>query len=318
MNEFAWIARYFKPLSSGEAGSLGLADDVATLTPPAGHSLVITTDSIHEGVHFLPDTNPALVARKALRVNLSDLAAKGVKPHAYTLALSLSNNCGESWIASFSQGLAQDQALFGCHLVGGDTTHTLGPLSITITLFGFAKHSDMLLRSGAHVDDIIYVSGSIGDAALGLQLLQNPPTILPSYAALAIERYHLPQPRTALGQSLVGIASSSMDISDGLVQDLEHLSRASGVGADIHLSHIPMLGGDALTEQERVERATAGDDYELLFTASKAQADQIGSVAAAQGITITAIGQITPQSEVRVLNRDGREIHLTRKGYQHL
>jgi len=320
MHEFDWIARYFAPLSRGETGGLGLTDDVALLTPPVGHCTVLTTDTLHEGVHFLAQTAPALIAKKALRVNLSDLAAKGVKPHAYLLALSLGHDCNEPWIAQFAAGLAEDQHAFGCHLIGGDTTRSLGPLSITITMIGFAVPDQMLLRSGAKVGDTLYVSGTIGDAALGLQLLQQPsvkPMVTPQESNHLISRYHLPQPRVALGQALVGIATASMDISDGLVQDLEHLCRCSGVGAELQIDGIPTFGNTP-SDHEKAVLATSGDDYELLFTAPATHAARLQTLARTLNLAITAIGHITPQEGVRVYDGQQKLITLEKKGYQHL
>lgn len=320
MQEFNWIKQYFAPLSRGEAGGLGLTDDVALITPPAGQQLVITTDTLHEGVHFLANTDPAMIARKALRVNLSDLAAKGVAPHAYLLALSLGAACDEHWIRQFTTGLAEDQALFGCHLIGGDTTRSLGPLSITITMMGFSPPNQLLLRSGATAGDVIYVSGTIGDAAIGLHQLQHTP--LPTSLdriglEYAISRYHLPQPRVALGQALVGIATASMDVSDGLIQDLEHVCTYSGVGAEVHLSRILTLCTSP-TDALRTTLVTAGDDYELLFTAPPAQASALASLSLHTGVAITPIGTITATAGVNLYDSNGDKLLLEKKGYQHV
>ena len=212
MDEFSLIAKYFRPLAKDFPGALNLQDDAAHLRIPAGHKLVVTNDAITAGVHFKGDEDAAHIARKALRVNLSDLAGKGATPLCYFLALMLPEAPDEQWLARFAQGLAQDQQEFGITLAGGDTTAIKGPLTLAVTALGLVPDHAMLKRGGAHAGDEIYVSGTLGAAALSGYTL-------------------LPEPRLALGQSLLGVASACMDISDGLVQDLGHLCTASGVSS---------------------------------------------------------------------------------------
>lgn len=290
MSEFAWIATYFAPLA-GE-GALGLKDDAALLKVPHGQQLVITTDTLNEGVHFKAGTSPKKIAQKALRVNLSDLAAKGATPIGYTLNLSLPIGTSEAFIEDFCAGLKADQAQFDIALLGGDTTRTLGPLSISITAFGACITP--LLRSGAKVGDGVYVSGSIGAGFLGLH----------NHSPKTIAHYELPTPRLALGRTLVGLAHSCMDVSDGLVQDMGHLCAASGVGADIQLSAIPL----ADNAYDAAAQLTGGDDYELLFTLPP-------DASAPQGCT--RIGTITAGSMPRFLDAEGQEVTFERGGWQH-
>jgi len=313
MNEFDIIERYFAPLAAGNNAALGLKDDAAILTIPFGFEMVVTKDAIVEGVHFIGNESPALIARKLLRCNLSDLAAMGATPCGYFLALMLPEHIKEEWIASFAEGLRQDQALFSLTLLGGDTTATPGIFSASLTLMGYVPQGKALKRSGAKVGDAIYVSGTIGDAALGLLVAKKR---LPQNDFL-YWRYLLPQPRLELASTLLPIANSCMDISDGLMQDLGHLTKASGVGAVIHWESIPLSpSARALQNLDNFLNLIAGggDDYELLFTVALEQESRLRSLS---GIAITKIGEITQSGEVVLLDKYHKEIVLPKKGYKH-
>lgn len=321
MDEFALIKTYFTPLAAGFSGSLNLSDDAALIDVPAGKQLVITKDAINEAVHFLGTEEAALVAKKLLRVNLSDLAAKGATPLCYFIAASLPREIDERWIADFAEGLKQDQQEFAIHLAGGDTTQTLGMLNFSLTALGLVDTGDMLKRSGAQIGDNIYVSGTIGDAALGLMLLNGE--LNPNFERddELEQRYFLPQPRVILGQKLVGIAHACMDISDGLVQDLGHICNASGAGASIHMPHVPLSESAAglisryPDLQERI--ITGGDDYELLFTAPPSAEKAIMALSQETDTPIANIGAILPGSGVAVLDADRSPVTLKQAGYKH-
>lgn len=309
MDEFSLIDKFFRPLAAGFSGSLGLTDDAALLAVPAGQHLIITADALVAGVHFTGDEDAGAIGQKALRVNLSDLAAKGATPLCYFLTLSLPTLITEAWLARFVAGLAIDQKEYAIALAGGDTTNTPGPLTVSITALGTSPQGAALLRSGAQAGDDIYVSGTIGDAALGLKVVRGE---LPENAFLR-NRYLLPQPRTQLGQQLRGIASACMDISDGLVQDLGHICTASGVGATIHAERVP------ITEpfRDQMEKLiTGGDDYELLFTAPPAQRGAIDTLSQKLALPLTRIGEITSGNKATVL-QGGTEMVLKHTGYRH-
>jgi len=231
--EFDRIARHFRPLAG--PGSLGLTDDAAVFTPPPGRELVVTADAMVESVHFLPGTAPGLVARKLLRVNLSDLAAMGAMPLGYLVTLSVPRSFGDDWFAGFAAGLAQDQAAFGTALLGGDTTQTPGPLCVSLTAIGHVAPGQAIRRSGAQAGDEVWVTGTIGDGVLGLEAARGNLADPDGYLA---GRYNLPTPR--LGLALHGWARACMDVSDGLFQDLGHICRASGVGAVVEADLVPL------------------------------------------------------------------------------
>ncbi len=327
LGEFELIARHFAPLASGRPGALGLLDDAALLAPPPGETLVLTADTIVGGVHFRADDPPALVARKLLRVNLSDLAAMAARPVAYLLALSLAAECDDDWIAAFAAGLAADQAEFGIELLGGDTTATPGPLSATITAIGALPKGTELLRSGARPGDVVHVSGTLGDAALGLMALDGKLGELgEDAAARLIERYRLPRPRIALGQALRGIATAAADVSDGLVADLGHICAASGVAARVDHARLPLDPAARFAVARHGEAASAilsgGDDYELVFTAPPEASAAVTDAAARSDVAVTEIGRIEhggiqDGGGVKVVAEDGREIALTLTGYRH-
>jgi len=319
--EFELIAELFAPLATA-SGAFGLRDDAAIATPPAGHDLVVTADALVEGVHFFTTDPPELIARKALRVNLSDLAAKGCTPSGYLLTLSLPSRIDARWLRAFANGLAQDQAAFGISLLGGDTTATPGPLSIAITAFGHAPQGKLLRRAGARPGDLVFVSGTLGDAGGGLACLKEEAgSFGATKRAYLIGRFQLPQPRIALGRALLGVASASLDVSDGLVADLGHIGEASSVRVRIEAARIPLSSAlKALWDTSHdaiVRAATAGDDYEIAFTAPPENRETVRQAAAGSGIGVTEIGRCEAGQGVFLVRENGCEIPVTRRGYVH-
>jgi thiamine-monophosphate kinase len=319
--EFELIAQLFAPLASAP-GAFGLTDDVAMFTPPPGNELVLKTDAIVETVHFHA-TDPAdSVAKKALRVNLSDLAAKGTNPVGYLLTLNLPDSTSMEWLESFARGLAEDQKQFGISLYGGDTTATPGPLSISVSMFGFIPTGTLTKRAGAKAGDLVFVSGTIGDAGGGLAVLKGEGHALSAATREAlIARYHLPEPRLKLGQALRGIASASLDVSDGLIADLGHISEVSKIrviveGPRVPLSHaLEALWGH--TSESVSRAATSGDDYEIAFTAPSVKRDAVLAAARASKTQITEIGRVEAGKGVALLDTDGKEIAIERAGFTH-
>ncbi len=302
MDEFDVIAQHFVGLTQGHKDSFSLTDDAALLNAPEGMKLVVTKDVLNEGVHFIGSETPEQLAAKALRVNLSDLAAMGAKPYSYMLGLGLPSSISADWIARFAAQLGREQNEFGLFLTGGDTTNTQKHISLSVTMFGIIPQSEQpLKRNGAKAGDGVYVSGQIGDGYLGLLAAQAK--IADPSGKLA-EAYYSPTPQLALGESLRGIATAAMDISDGLVQDLGHLCKASGVGADIEASAIPTSHSNEPLEK----LLTGGDDYQLLFTAP-------------QGMHFegcTEIGIITEGNEVNFFDaEDALLLFTNHKGWQH-
>jgi thiamine-monophosphate kinase len=313
--EFGLIARHFAPLA-GE-GSLGLGDDAALLDPPPGRTLVLAADAMVAGVHFLPDDPPDSIARKLLRVNLSDLAAMGAVPLAYLVTTAFPRGVTQDWVADFAAGLAADQAEFAVALLGGDTVVTDGPASFSLTILGHVAPGTALRRAGARVGDDCWVSGSIGDGALGLLALTG--RLAPD--AVLADRYRLPRPRLALGQRLVGLARAAMDVSDGLVQDFGHLARAAGCGVEIRAAAVPLsaparaaLGADPGLLARIL---TGGDDYELAFAAGAADAEGIRAAGRAAGVAVTRIGRFVTGEGVRVLDEAGETLALQGSGWSH-
>ena len=325
--EFELIARYFAPLARGFPGAYGLLDDAAVIAPAAGHELVAKTDAIVGGVHFLLDDPPDLIARKALRVNLSDLAAKGAVPRAYLLDIMLPKTLTRDWIEGFASGLAQDQDEYGVHLIGGDTDSTPGPVCIAIAAFGEVPIGRMLRRSRARAGDTVFVTGTIGDSALGIEVLRNA---LPDVGAVAatflVERYRVPRPRVALGPRLVGLANASIDVSDGLVADLRHICEVSELAAVVEAPRLPLsVAARSVLVARPGHLATAltgGDDYEILFTAPPTAAGDLSRLSETLDVPITAIGRMqTPSSStedrVTVLDSNGQAMILRRSGWTH-
>jgi len=316
--EFEAIARYLAPLATHPA-AVGLKDDLAWLRPRGGRRLVLKTDAIVVGVHTLRHDPPDLIARKALRVNLSDLAAKGARPLGYMLALILPASTSAAWLARFAAGLAADQKRFGIPLLGGDLTRTPGPPTVSITAIGEASRRKPLLRAGARLGDGVFVSGTIGDAALGLLVLKGGIRTLPArHRRFLADRYHLPEPRLGLGRAVAGLATSAMDISDGLVGDLGHICAASGRGAEIDLAAVPVSpAAKAAGARHALTRITGGDDYELLFTAPARAESRLRAIAKKAGVPIARIGHIVARRGIRVLGADSRIVRVGSGGWRH-
>ena len=319
-DEFGLIAKFFAPLSAPEA--FGLADDAAIIAPRPDLDLVVKTDGLVAGVHFFPDDPPGLIARKLLRVNLSDLAAKGAKPHGYVLTAAFPKDVTETWLAGFAAGLAADQAEFGLKLLGGDTMATPGPLTLSLTAFGHVRKAGMVRRLGARPGDEIHVTGTIGDAGLGLALLKGEELGLGTADRdHLIGRYHLPRPRVGFGQVLPALAHAALDVSDGLIADLGHMAEVSGVRVVLTLGVLPLsaaaagwAGSDA---RRRLRLATAGDDYEIVLAAPPEAGPRLAVAAAAAGTAITRIGRIEAGAGVSVLGPDGAVMAVAKGGYRH-
>ena len=320
LGEFERIARFFAPLAG--PGALGLLDDVALIDGPPGRQLVLTADAIVAGIDYLPDDPPALIARKLLRVNLSDLAAKGATPLGYVLTTVLPAECDENWLAGFSAGLAADQAEFAFVLLGGDSSRTPGPTTLSVTAIGTIAAGQAVLRRGAQPGDLLYVSGTIGDAALGLRVLRGDLAGLgDGERTFLADRYHLPRPRLALGQQLVGVAHAMVDVSDGLVGDLGHICAVSGVAAVLEAGLVPLspAARAALSRDEALLSLVlaGGDDYELVFAAPPTAAPAIAALARSLALPITRIGRIGAGRSVQVVDETGRTIELAATGYRH-
>ena len=320
--EDSLISRYFKPLAT-DPGAFGLGDDAAVLNASGG-DIVVTTDAIVEGVHFLADDPPDTVARKALRVNLSDLAAKGAQPAGFVLTLAL-RSPDDAWLAPFARGLGEDARQFGCPLLGGDTVSTPGPLMISITAFGRIPSGRMVHRSGAKPGDRIVVTGTIGDAALGLDIIRGGAAAAHADAAtrdMLVGRYRVPQPRTTLALAVRDHAHAAMDVSDGLAGDLAKLCAASGVSAVIDVPGIP-LSAPAASLLARgtvgIERiVSGGDDYEILCAIAENRFEAFAQAADRAKVAVTSIGTvIAGASAPRFLDAQGREIPLPRLSYSH-
>ncbi len=319
------IERFFRPLARDPA-ALGLVDDAAVITPPAGADLVLTTDGVIEGVHFFPDDLADAVARKALRANLSDLAAKGAQPLGFLLSLALPAKADEKWLASFAKGLGADAETYRCPLLGGDTDHTPGLLSVSISAFGTLPHGTMVKRSGARAGDRIVVTGTIGDAALGLAVRRVPAHatragLSPQESAHLQGRYLLPEPRVALARALRAHASAAIDISDGLAGDLMKLAAASGVSALVEAKRLPLsLAAQKMvaTEPALFETVlTGGDDYEILAAVSPAALSALQTAAKAAGIALSEIGTVGAGADVEILGPDNRPIELSHPSFSH-
>lgn len=321
LGEFELIARYLAPLAAAAPGAFGLRDDAATITPPAGSDLVVTTDAMVEGIHFLKSDGPERIARKLLRVNLSDLAAKGAVPIGYQLILGLPTPLDEDWLARFAAGLAQDQQAFNFPLYGGDTTRSPSGLLLGVTAFGYVPGGQMLRRNGAQAGDDLYVTGSIGDAALGLEVKLNHRIFSSAAMMMFDSRLHLPTPRLAFGHGLIGHAHAALDVSDGLVQDAGHIASASGLKVVIDADSVPLslAARSALADDPDLLKAilTGGDDYELLFTAAPDNAAAISELSRRVGLAATKIGRLEAGAGVEVRDRAGQLVRLPKSGFQH-
>jgi len=320
--EFEIIAKYFAPLAAGSNAARGLTYDAAFVRVGNDEELVITVDALTESVHFMRDDPPGMIGAKALRVNLSDLAAKGATPVGYLLALCLPDWAKDQWIAEFAAGLARDQSEFGVMLIGGDTTSTPGPLTISITALGRLPEGTAVHRSGARPGDLVFVSGTIGDAGAGLRLLkQEPGTPGGADEATLIARYRLPEPRLSVGKRLIGVANAALDVSDGLIADLNHIAEVSQVHIAVDALRVPLspalvrLYGDDM--HTRAAAATAGDDYEIAFTAPANASDSVRRIAAETGVAISEIGHVEPGRGIQFLDRDRHPVALRQTGYVH-
>jgi thiamine-monophosphate kinase len=318
------IARHFRPLATSP-GAFGLADDAAIITPPPGCDLVLKTDGVIAGVHFFPEDPSEAVARKVLRMNLSDLAAKGATPLGFLMSIALPAGFDEAWIAGFAAGLGDDAARYGCPLLGGDTDHTPGPTSVYISAFGAVPHGKMVQRATAKPGDAIVVTGSIGDAALGVLLRKNENLgkswrLPEAMTAHLKRRYLLPEPRNALAAAVLQFANAAMDVSDGLAGDLAKLCEASGVAAEIDVARVPL--SDAARAAIAADPAlletalTGGDDYEIVLTLAPEKLGAFRAAAQAAGVQVTEIGRAAAGEGARFL-RDGKALAFARSSYSH-
>ncbi len=309
--EFGLIARHFRPLAG--AGALDLLDDAAVLAPPPGRELVLAADAMVAGVHFLPDDPPETIGAKLLRVNLSDLAAMGAAPLGYLMTVALPAGTPDAWLAGFAAGLARDQAAYGVALLGGDTSSTPGPITLSLTVLGHVAPGRALRRAGARAGDEVWVTGTVGDGALGLRALRGE--VADPDGTLA-DRYRLPRPR--LGLALHGIASAGMDVSDGLVQDLGHLCRAGGVGAVVEAARVPLSAAARAAGPDWLPTClTGGDDYELLLAVPPARAEALRAEGVRAGVAVSCIGRFEAEPGVRVLDGNGAGMRFPVGGWSH-
>ena len=318
------IARCFAPLAI-HPGALGLADDAAVLSPPPGCDLVLTTDGVIAGVHFFAGDPPETIGRKALRMNLSDLAAKGAQPAGFLLSIALSDGTNEAWLTAFAAGLGDDAEHYRCPLLGGDTDHTPGPISVSITAFGNVPHGKMVRRSTAKPGDRVVVTGTIGDAALGVLLrreagLAERLRLREAASAQLQDRYLLPQPRNALAAAVLQHASAAMDVSDGLAGDLAKLCRISGVAAEVNVAQVPLseaARAAIATNPPLLETAlSGGDDYEILLTLPPERLEAFRKAASEAGVAATEIGRIVAGQGARFM-RDGKALSFARPSFSH-
>jgi len=316
MRERSLIESLLKPLA-GHPAARGLTDDAAVLTPPLGRDLVLTHDVLACGVHYLPSDPPSEVAWKLLAVNLSDLAGMGARPVGVLMGLGLGPAEDEAWLTAFTAGLQRGLDRWGVALFGGDTVSGLDRAVLGLTAIGQVDHGRALSRSGARAGDDLYVTGTIGDAGLGLAIARGagePDKYL-------LNRYRRPEPRLAVGQALVGIATAAMDISDGLLIDAERLAAASGVRVAVELAGLPLSDAAASrmarTDAAYLECATAGDDYELLFTAPPSVADRLQQIAQDSRVPITRVGSVVEGAGLEVRGLDGITLRPSRLGYEH-
>lgn len=320
------IGQFMAPLAAGYPGALGLMDDCAVLAPPPGEEIVLKTDAVAEGVHFLATDDPADVGWKALAVNVSDLAAKGARPLVYLMALSFPEMPRRTWLSRFTTGLAAAQARFGIHLAGGDTDKRPGPISITITVLGAVPVGRMVRRAAARPGDLIFVSGTLGNSALGLKLAHDPALATAwgldgAEAAHLAARYLRPAPRLGLRAALLDHAQAAMDLSDGLAKDLGRMCLASGVAAEVGTHRLPLSSAacKALAVNPVLIEAVAagGDDYEVLTTVTPAHAAAYRAAATSGGVNVTEIGRIEAGSGIRLTDGAGREVVMSATGWDH-
>lgn len=316
LGEFELIDRLLKPLARGYPGALELTDDAALVDVPAGLQLVVAKDAMVAEVHFLADDPPELIAGKLLRVNLSDLAAMGADPLGYLTVLARDPGTGTAWLQRFHAGLAADQRRFGCHLLGGDTVSTPGPLTLSLTVLGTVPTGAALLRSGARAGDDLWVSGTLGDAAMGLRILRGLAASEEETLAL-VDRYRTPRPRLELGRALRGLATAAIDVSDGLVADLGHVLEASRVGAAVDASLLPLSAAGRGIPGAREAALGGGDDYELLFTAPPERRADVEALRQLLDHQLTRIGSVREGPDLSVHDADGRPVLVERDGWRH-
>lgn len=325
-SESALIAEFWAPLAAGFPGAYNLKDDCAALAMPPGSELIVTTDALVAGVHFFPDEDAEAVGWKALAVNVSDLVAKAATPAAYVMSVALPA-LDRAWLSSFTAGLRAAQEAFGCHLIGGDTDRTPGPLSVSITAFGIVAKGDMLRRASGRPGDPLYVAGTIGDAALGLALRRDPGLtarcLLDDAARAHLSRsFSQPRPPLELIGALRACATAAIDISDGLMKDLEHLALASGTGARIDAADLPlsgaaqaMLGTGAATMAQLM---TGGEDYTVLASVAPERAGEFERLAAGAGIRVTRIGTLEPApAGIAAVDAVGDVMSFAQTGWDH-
>ncbi|MFT4913880.1 MAG: thiamine-monophosphate kinase [Brevundimonas sp.] len=320
--EFETIRRLLAPLAHPEWGR-NLLDDVAVVPSRAGYDLVLTKDSIVEGVHFLPEDPMDTVAQKLLRVNLSDLAAKGAEPFGYLLGCFWSTRCGWPEREAFAAGLKHDQTEFDVALLGGDTVATSGPASFSLTMLGWTPRGRTVGRDGARPGDVVLVTGAIGDGFLGLQAVRGMLSLEPGRIRALVDHYRTPMPRVAFAEQIRDLATAAIDVSDGLVADLGHLAVASGVALEIDLGTLPVsaaglawLDGRVDPEDARVQLATGGDDYEIAFTARAGEEDNLRRAAERQHLRLTTIGRVVAGTGVTVRS-GGRVVAVGQPGWTH-
>ncbi|MEI8394373.1 MAG: thiamine-phosphate kinase [Rhodospirillaceae bacterium] len=323
--EFERIERYLRPLTAACPGALALTDDAAVLEVPADMQLVVTTDAMVAGVHFLPDDPPADIAAKLLRTNLSDLAAMGADPFGYSLVLSLPHELGDDWLAAFTDGLGADGTRFGIPLIGGDSVSTRGPVTLAISMLGLVPRGLALTRRAAEpvAEQAVFVTGTIGDAWLGLKSVLGELELTKESAITAIARLRRPEPRLTVGVALRGIAGAAIDVSDGLIADLGHICEVSGCAASLQANRVPLSPSARTVLTARPDLLpgllTGGDDYELVFTATTRQRNEVAAIAARLGVPITEIGRLQPgpPGQVDVLDAAGHPLPLLQRGWNH-
>ena len=318
LSEFELIETLFAPLATSP-GAFGLKDDAAVIAPRAGFDLVVTTDTIVEGVDFFANDPPGSIAKKALRVNFSDLAAKGAEPRAYLLTLSLPAAIEQRWLEDFARGLGEDQKRYAVELLGGDICSTPGPLTISVTAFGHVPEGRMIRRNGAQIGDAVFVTGTIGDSGGGLALLKSEAKADEDGELIA--RYRAPEPPVRFGPKLRGLVSAALDVSDGLLADLGHIADASGVRIVVEAASIPRspalraLWGDSL--DAIVRAATSGDDYQIAFTASPSRVSDILGAARDMDIAVARIGRVERGARLVLLDETCGEIAVAKSGFRH-
>jgi len=325
--EFDLIETLFAPLARRCPAALGLKDDAAVLPPfEGGQNTIVSADMLVCGVHFRPEDPPDRIARKALRVNISDMAAMGAQPVGVLLTLALSQSEDDAWIDGFAAGLDADLSAFGVGLLGGDTVSTPGPVTVSVTILGQAPPGAYLSRGGGRAGDDLWVSGTIGDSALGLRVLNGALTpVDPVYARALVERYQVPEPRVSLGVALRGVATAALDVSDGLIGDLGHLCAASGTGAVVEVARVPLSeAARACLEADSAILETilgGGDDYELLFAAPPERAAEVEAAALRAGVPVARIGCLRPEigisPRISILDAAGQPVTLRNAGWRH-